>query len=356
MTPESRQRAGRTNEGMGANLAALIRTIGGGPRSRRDLPDDDAQTLFAAMLADEVPALELGAILVALRLKGESLAETQGFLRALDAHTGRLVAPADTPRTVVLPTYNGARRHPNLTALLALLLARFGVPVLMHGLSGGDDPAAEGEEDDSLDAGNVAAEAARFGRVTTADVLRELGIAPAASMAHAQEMLVRDRTAYVPIAVLAPGLAALLACRTRLGIRSAAHSLAKLIDPFGGASYRVVSATHPDYLERMRALLGDTRADAMLLRGTEGEPFANPLRTPLIEDFAGGVRTVCTEGEAGSVGNAPPLPAAVDAPTTAAWIARVLAGEVPVPAPIVAQLACCMIGARRPVPVTLPEH
>ena len=79
---------------MGANLAALIRTIGGGPHSRRDLPVENAQALFAAMLADEVPALELGAILVALRLKGESLAETQGFMRALAAHTGRHVAPA----------------------------------------------------------------------------------------------------------------------------------------------------------------------------------------------------------------------------------------------------------------------
>lgn len=330
---------------MGANLPTLIKTIGGGPRSCRDLGDDDAQELFAAMLGGEVPALELGAILIALRIKGESLAETRGFMRALDAHVGRLVAPADSPRTVILPTYNGARRHPNLTALLALLLTRFGVPVLLHGLSGGDDTAID---DGDAEAGNAAANASRFGRVTTAEVLWELGIEPASSMAQAQASLVRDRIAYVPVAVLAPGLAALLACRTRLGVRSAAHSLAKLIDPFAGAGYRVVSVTHPDYLERLRELLGATGADAMLLRGTEGEPFANPRRQPQLEDFAGGVRTVCAESEAGSVALAPELPATIDAPTTAAWIAQALAGEVPVPAPLVTQLACCLIGARRP--------
>ncbi|MEF8769703.1 hypothetical protein [Candidatus Accumulibacter contiguus] len=36
---------------------------------------------------------------------------------------------------MVIPTYNGARRNANLTPLLALLLQRFGVPVLLHGLS-----------------------------------------------------------------------------------------------------------------------------------------------------------------------------------------------------------------------------
>jgi anthranilate phosphoribosyltransferase len=37
---------------------------------------------------------------------------------------------------VVLPSYNGARRLPVLTPLLALLLAREGLPVLLHGTFG----------------------------------------------------------------------------------------------------------------------------------------------------------------------------------------------------------------------------
>ena len=40
-------------------------------------------------------------------------------------------------RTVILPTGEGVRRLPNLTALLAMLLVRFGVPVLLHGVAAG---------------------------------------------------------------------------------------------------------------------------------------------------------------------------------------------------------------------------
>jgi len=42
------------------------------------------------------------------------------------------------------------------------------------------------------------------------------------------------------------------------------------------------------------------------------------------------------------------LPATTDARTTAAWISAALAGEVPIPEPIVNQLACCLRGAKPP--------
>ena len=48
----------------------LIREIGRGARGARDLGRERAQAMFAAMLDGEVPELELGAILVAMRIKG----------------------------------------------------------------------------------------------------------------------------------------------------------------------------------------------------------------------------------------------------------------------------------------------
>ena len=325
-----------------SDLPATIKALGGGPRSARDLDDARAYALFAAMLAGDVPALEMGAILVALRIKGESLGETIAFMRALDREVGRLEAPPDCPRPVLLPSYNGARRHPNLTPLLALLLKRYGVPVVIHGP--GDEPgdAAGGSGDDA--AGGRSG--ATFGRVTTPAILRELGIDAAVSLADAQRRLSQQRIAFVTTAVLAPALMHLLRYRERLGMRSCAHSLAKLIDPFHGDSYRVVPVTHPDYLGRMRAFLAATRANALLLRGTEGEPFANPRRQVQMETFAGGVGTICADKECGSV-PAPPLPPAIDAATTAAWITEALAGSIALPQPIVAQLACCLHATRR---------
>ena len=306
-------------------LTDLIKKIGRGPHGAADLDTDSARELFATMLDGGAPPLELGAVLLAYRIKGETVAELIGFMTALGERLARLEAPVDRPRPVVLPTYNGARRLPNLTALLALLLRRYGVPVLLHG---------------PVDADN------EFGRITTAAVLSKLGIEPATSVVDVQQRLMREGIGYAPIALLAPGLAELLALRRRLGLRSTAHTVAKLIDPFGGAGFRVVSVTHPDYLKRMREFLAATHADALLLRGTEGEPFANPRRQPQLEWFHGGVATVLFEAEVGTLTTLPELPEGIDAETAAAWIAAALAGERPVPQPIVNELACCLHATR----------
>lgn len=310
------------------DLAALIKEVGRGPSGARDLDDRDAEALFGAMLDGVVPPLELGAVLLAYRVKGESVAELTGFMTALGERTAHFDAPADRPWPVILPTYNGARRLPNLTPLLALLLQRYGVPVLLHG---------------------TAAEGSDFGRIASAAILRELGIEPAGSVAEAQQRLNREGMAYVPIEVLSPGLAELLLLRQRIGLRSSAHTLAKLIDPFGGAGFRVVAVTHPDYLARMREYFAATHANALLLRGTEGEPFANPRRQPQLECFADGVGTVVFEAETGTLEALPALPGEIDAETTAAWIAGALRGEQPIPLPILNQLACCMQATRRSV-------
>jgi anthranilate phosphoribosyltransferase len=325
-------------------LASLMKDIGDRRDAMRDLPGDDARALFAAMLAGEVPAAELRAILVAVAGHRGSVGQTIGFLRALAANAARLDAPADLPRPVVLPAHDGTRAQPNLTALLALLLARYGVPVVVHGLS---DAAQRRPEPHSADRGMAGSRPDRAGRVTSAAVLWELGVPPAMDLADAQSRLVRHNIVYVPTGVLAPGLVRLLADVPQLDVRSSLHSLATLIDPFGGEGYRVVSVAHPDELPSIRAILTATGANALLLCGTEGEPFADPCRQPQLEHFVAGHGTVCAEAETAGVAARPALPAAIDAPTTAAWIAQALAGEQPLPAPIVAQLGCCLNGAHR---------
>lgn len=298
------------------SFAHYIKEIG-----RGDLSEQEASLLFGAILDGGVPELELGAILLALRAKSESLAELLGFFTALDERVFRLRVPAGKANPVVLPSYGGARDEPNLLPLLALLLQRFGVPVLVHGVLNGS------------------------GRVASAYILRELGIMPCANLAQAQEAVDSDGIVFVPTAVLTPGLAELLSLRGRLGVRSIAHSIARLIDPFAGASLRVVSASHPPYLEKMHEFLLATGARALLLRSTEGEPFANPTRRPQLIYFSEGASQLLFEAESGPAKGAPTLPAGIDAVTTAAWIKRVLAGEVPVPLPLVNQLACCLFGA-----------
>jgi len=300
------------------NYAQFIKEIGRGAEGSRDLLREDAQQIYAAMLDGGVPDLEMGAIILGLRVKGESLDEMLGFMDATDERTQRLEMPHGRVRPVALPSYNGSRKDANLTPLLALLLQRFGVPVVVHGLLEG------------------------FGRVTTAQIFRELGIMPMASTTQAQTMLAEKGLAFLPLNALCPGIHNLLALRSRMGVRNSAHSLVKLINPFRGESVVVAPATHPDFVDLMREILL-TRGDrALLLRGTEGEPFANPKRRPRLEFIHDGEVEILFEAEHESLRAIPNLPEANDAASTAKWIRRILDKQVPLPKPLANQLACLL--------------
>jgi anthranilate phosphoribosyltransferase len=248
------------------------------------------------------------------------------FMAALGPRVRRLEAVAGEGCPVLLPSYGGTRRVPNLTALVALLLRRYGVSVVVHG------PAEAAQES---------------GRTTTAAVLWELGIEPAVSIAEAQQRLVHERIAYVPLSLFAPDIVEFAASRHPPHLPGDLYGLAQLIDPFGGAAFRVVGVSHAGDWALLREFFAATRANALLLPAIEGEPFAHPLHQPRLESFMAGVHAVLFDEEQGSAAEPPALPRAPDAPATAAWITAALEGEQPVPLPIVNQLACCLLAARR---------
>lgn len=53
------------------DYSKIIKEIGRGKNHARDLDRQTAFELYQAMLADAVPPLELGAILIAMRIKGK---------------------------------------------------------------------------------------------------------------------------------------------------------------------------------------------------------------------------------------------------------------------------------------------
>ena len=167
------------------SYATLIRQIEAG----EGLGFVDARALGAALLDGGVPELETAAFLVAFNQHDPGLDAWLGLHAALAERLPGLAAPPGPFRTVVLPAYRGVRRHPHLTPLLALLLKSFGIPVLVHGvLEGGGGTAA-------------------------AYVLRELGVMPCGTAAQVNAKLLEEGIAFAPVALLTPGLAALLALR-----------------------------------------------------------------------------------------------------------------------------------------------
>ncbi|HPP45873.1 MAG TPA: DNA-binding protein YbiB [Accumulibacter sp.] len=307
------------------DVGSLIREIGRGAQGARSLTVAEAKTLYGAVLDGQVADLELGAILLALRMKSESRAEMNGFMQAISERLPPLRPPPGPLRPVVIPTYNGARRNANLTPFLALALHRLDVPVLLHGL---DD-------------------AETFGRVSSAQILHAWGEPLCQRVQQAQQRLADQGLAFLSLPAFAPALAGQLAVRRRLGLRNAAHSLVKMLDPFAGAGVLIAAATHPDYLAGMRDVLSSMGQRALLLRASEGEAYANPKRCPTIEYMhERGVDSLC-DAEQDSLRTLPCLPANAALTTTIDWMHQVFAGEVPLPWPLAQQLAACLFAAGR---------
>ncbi|EKS7427394.1 TPA: DNA-binding protein YbiB [Enterobacter cancerogenus] len=295
----------------------IIKEVGRGKNHARDLDRETARALYSHMLNGEVPDLEMGGILIALRIKGEGEAEMRGFYDAMQAQTIRLTPPVAKPMPIVIPSYNGARKQANLTPLLAILLHKLGFPVVVHGVS--EDPT----------------------RVLTQTIFEQLGIEPTLHAGQAQAKLDSHQPVFIPVKALCPPLEKQLDMRWRMGVRNSAHTLAKLATPFAeDAALRLSSVSHPDYVTRVGTFFDAIGGRALLMHGTEGEVYANPQRCPqLVLIDAQGTRALLERGEENTDVI---LPAAKDPHTTARWIEQCLAGNVPVPRAIMLQMACCL--------------
>src|ERR1700710_1367080 len=106
-------------------IAPYLREIGRGKDGARSLSREQSADLMARLLDGKVTDVEAGAFAIARRIKGETTQERAGFM---DAVAPRLLSlPPPPPQgAIVLPSYNGARKLPNLVPLLALQLARVG--------------------------------------------------------------------------------------------------------------------------------------------------------------------------------------------------------------------------------------
>ena len=290
-------------------IGHYIKEIGRGRDGARPLERSQAADLMGQILDSQVSDLEVGAFCLAMRIKGETPDEMAGFLDAVHARLHRLAGPSDK-WTVVLPSYNGARRLPLMTPLLAQLLAREGLAVVVHGC------------------------ATESTRVTSEQVFAAMGV----KALNAPRSVAAGEAVLVPTEVLSTGLNRLLDVRRVVGLRNPAHSLVKLMNPVVGKTLLVSSYTHPEYALSMAATFELTGERALLLRGTEGEAVADARRCPPMEAFVNGQRTALVEGQSGPLTRLPDWPSVIDPETTARYNAAVLNGDLAVPESLTRQV------------------
>lgn len=127
-------------------------------------------------------------------------------------------------------------------------------------------------------------------------------------------------------------------------MRNSAHTLAKLATPFGEQdALRLASVSHPEYVGRVASFFRQIGARGLLMHGTEGEAYANPLRCPQIHYIAGGEQRVLLERTLQD--ETPTLPAAKTRKPPRAGPSAASAGEVAIPQAIQRQIACCPVAA-----------
>jgi anthranilate phosphoribosyltransferase len=241
-------------------FAAVLRTVARGPTLSRPLRVDEAEAAMAMILDGTVEPLQLGAFLLLLRFRGETAEELAGFVRAARA---RLAADRAVELDLDWPSYADSHKQLPYFLLAALLLARNGYRILIHGVAG-------------------------EGHATTRRALAALGLAPARSAEEAAAQVEATNLAYLPVETVLPTLSELLTLKPVLGLRTFANTMARELNPWR-APCQMQGVFHPNYLELHRAtqrLLGQPRA--AVFKGGGGEGQRNPEKPCRVLEPDGG--------------------------------------------------------------------
>lgn len=201
--------------------------------------------LITDLIAGSCAEPEAAALLIALRMKGETAAELAAAAAVLREHMIRL----ETGGANVLDTSgtggDGSGTF-NISTVAALIAAGAGVPVVKHG------------------------NRAVSGKCGSADVLAGLGVTVEAGPAWARRCLEETGFAFCFAPHFHPALKNVAALRRRLGVRTIFNSLGPLANP-AAAPYQLIGVGRPELLDLMAgalACLGTKHA--LLVWGRDG--------------------------------------------------------------------------------------
>lgn len=243
-------------------FAKYVRIVGKGKRGSRSLTFEEAVDAFGQILDGEVLDAQLGAFLMLLRVKEETVDELAGFVTATRE---RLTLPALSV-DLDWSSYAGKRRHYPWFLLAALTLAKSGVRVFMHGAAGHT-----------------------INRLYTEDVLPVLGFSACQSENDVAKALDEHNFAFLPLHVFSPKLSELIDLRNVMGLRSPVHTLARLINPFN-ATVTLQAIFHPAYrTSHQQTAIRLGYQNAAVIKGEGGEFERNPDARTLVLGIKDGV-------------------------------------------------------------------
>jgi anthranilate phosphoribosyltransferase len=239
-------------------FAETIRILGKGKKGSRSLTQHEAYHAMLMILADQALPVQLGAFLMLMRIKEETPEELAGFVLA--ARESINLASHGVSVDLDWSSYAGKRRHLPWFLLSALLLAKNGITVFMHGSSGHS-----------------------AGRLYTQDMLGYLGLKPANSIEQAEQQLQQQHFSYLSLEQFCPKLHEIIELRPILGLRSPVHTLVRMLNPFN-AAHSIQGIFHPGYRpvhQQAAALI--QQPHMAVLKGEGGETERNPDMECLVQ-------------------------------------------------------------------------
>jgi len=239
---------------------------------RTNLDMQQAEDAITHIFTDATDA-QIGAFLMGLKMKGESIDEIAGFARGMRA-AARTIAP-DVRGTLVDTCGTGGDIYNtvNVSTAAAIVTAAAGIPVAKHG--------------------NYAITS----KSGSADVLKELGIRIDFEPEDVKECIEKVGIGFLLAPVFHPAMKRVAAPRRELGVRTIFNILGPLTNP-AGASAQIVGVFDPSLCEtvaRVLMKLGSKRA--MVVHGNGMDEISNISETRIASLEDGKVLTYTVEPE-----------------------------------------------------------
>jgi anthranilate phosphoribosyltransferase len=224
----------------------------------RDLSMKEAEALMGEIFNKATDA-QIGALLIALRLKGESVSEIAGFAKKMRDSAVRIHPRVDGTLVDTCGTGGDASNTINVSTAAAIVTAACGVPVAKHG--------------------NYAISS----KCGSANVLSELGLNISPEPAVVQAMIEKIGIGFMLAPAFHPAMKRVGGIRKELGIRTVFNILGPLTNP-AGAKAQVVGVYDPNLCEKLAQVLRILGAErAMVVHGEGMDEITNTGETSIAE-------------------------------------------------------------------------
>ena len=284
-------------------LQLALRQIASG----ESLSGEEAGAAFDAVMAGDGTAAQLGALLMGLRVKGETPDELAGAARALRNAMTELKTSRPSELVDTCGTGGGAMTTFNISTAAAILAAGAGVRVAKHG------------------------NRSFTTRSGSADVLEALGVAIDVPVDHMGEVLDRAGIVFMFAPTMHPAMRHVGPARREMAIETLMNLVGPLANP-AGAGRQVIGVASPSRLEIIAGALqrlGTTHS--LVVHGEPGMDEISPIGLTTVIELRGHeiTRWMLDPAAYGFAGMKAGELAGGEPADNAALIKRVLAGGGP---------------------------